>query len=81
MSLAAAPRHPLAEVEVSRYGVIAGEALRDDIFRIDSMVEKPNPEDAPSNLAIIGRYILTSRPSTRRSESKPSAPISSPCST
>ncbi|MDP9940631.1 UTP--glucose-1-phosphate uridylyltransferase GalU [Ectopseudomonas alcaliphila] len=45
--------------EVSRYGVIAGEALRDDIFRIDSMVEKPNPEDAPSNLAIIGRYILT----------------------
>ncbi|MDH1557943.1 UTP--glucose-1-phosphate uridylyltransferase GalU [Pseudomonas chengduensis] len=45
--------------EVSRYGVIAGEALREDIFRIDSMVEKPNPEDAPSNLAIIGRYILT----------------------
>ncbi len=45
--------------EVSRYGVIAGEALRDDIFRIDSMVEKSNPEDAPSNLAIIGRYILT----------------------
>lgn len=45
--------------EVSRYGVIAGEALRDDIFRIERMVEKPNPEDAPSNLAIIGRYILT----------------------
>lgn len=45
--------------EVSRYGVIAGEALRDDIFRIERMVEKPNPEDAPSNLAIIGRYILS----------------------
>ncbi|CAE6923131.1 UTP--glucose-1-phosphate uridylyltransferase [Ectopseudomonas oleovorans] len=45
--------------DVSRYGVIAGEALRDDIFRIERMVEKPRPEDAPSNLAIIGRYILT----------------------
>lgn len=45
--------------EVSRYGVIAGEAIRDDIFRVERMVEKPKPEDAPSNLAIIGRYILT----------------------
>lgn len=45
--------------EVSRYGVIAGEAIRDDIFRVERMVEKPRPEDAPSNLAIIGRYILT----------------------
>jgi UTP--glucose-1-phosphate uridylyltransferase len=45
--------------EVSRYGVIAGEAIRDDLFRVEQMVEKPSPEDAPSNLAIIGRYILT----------------------
>ncbi|MDG9925670.1 MULTISPECIES: UTP--glucose-1-phosphate uridylyltransferase GalU [unclassified Pseudomonas] len=45
--------------EVSKYGVISGEAIRDDIFRVDRMVEKPRPEDAPSNLAIIGRYILT----------------------
>jgi len=45
--------------EVSKYGVIAGEMLRDDIYRVNTMVEKPNPEDAPSNLAIIGRYILT----------------------
>lgn len=45
--------------EVSKYGVIAGEMIRDDIFRVNSMVEKPKPEEAPSNLAIIGRYILT----------------------
>jgi UTP--glucose-1-phosphate uridylyltransferase len=45
--------------EVSKYGVIAGEMLRDDIYRVTSMVEKPNPDAAPSNLAIIGRYILT----------------------
>jgi len=45
--------------EVHKYGVIAGEALKDDIFRVDRMVEKPAAADAPSNLAIIGRYILT----------------------
>lgn len=45
--------------ETHKYGVIAGEMIRDDIYRINNMVEKPKPEDAPSNLAIIGRYILT----------------------
>lgn len=40
------------------YGVIAGEEIADGIFRVSEMVEKPKPEDAPSNLAIIGRYIL-----------------------
>lgn len=44
--------------EVSRYGVIDG--TRDgEIYRIKNLVEKPKPEEAPSNLAIIGRYILT----------------------
>ncbi|GAB3371531.1 UTP--glucose-1-phosphate uridylyltransferase [Azotobacter armeniacus] len=46
--------------QTHKYGVIAGEMIRDDIYRITNMVEKPKPEDAPSNLAIIGRYILTS---------------------
>ncbi len=45
--------------ETSKYGVIAGEMIREDIYRVNNMVEKPKPEDAPSNLAIIGRYILT----------------------
>jgi UTP--glucose-1-phosphate uridylyltransferase len=45
--------------ETHKYGVIAGEAIRDGLYRVDDMVEKPQPEDAPSNLAIIGRYILT----------------------
>lgn len=47
------------EDEVHKYGVIAGEQLKDGIYRVDKMVEKPSVEDAPSNLAIIGRYILT----------------------
>jgi len=48
----------------SSYGIIRGRAVPDDqwsgrLFRIDDMVEKPEPGKAPSNLAIIGRYILT----------------------
>lgn len=45
--------------ETHKYGVIAGEEIKDGVFRVTDMVEKPAPEDAPSNLAIIGRYILT----------------------
>ncbi|MBD3669772.1 MAG: UTP--glucose-1-phosphate uridylyltransferase GalU [Gammaproteobacteria bacterium] len=45
--------------ETSKYGVISGDALSDDLFRVHDMVEKPDPKDAPSNLAVIGRYILT----------------------
>lgn len=45
--------------EIHKYGVIAGEMIKDDLYRVDDMVEKPEPGTAPSNLAIIGRYILT----------------------
>lgn len=45
--------------ETYRYGVIEGELEADDVYRIRNMVEKPAPEEAPSNLAIIGRYILS----------------------
>ena len=41
------------------YGVVAGEQVAENLIRVSNMVEKPAPEDAPSNLAIIGRYILT----------------------
>lgn len=45
--------------EVSKYGIIQADEIEDGIYKISSMVEKPKIEDAPSNLAIIGRYILT----------------------
>ena len=45
---------------VSSYGVIDAEHLSDDESRILGLVEKPPPEEAPSNLAIVGRYILPS---------------------
>lgn len=44
---------------IGSYGVIEGSELKEGIFQVKDMVEKPDPKDAPSNLAIIGRYILT----------------------
>ncbi|MBW6488235.1 UTP--glucose-1-phosphate uridylyltransferase GalU [Sulfurimonas sp.] len=43
----------------NKYGVIAGNVEEEGVIRVTDMVEKPDPKDAPSNLAIIGRYILT----------------------
>jgi UTP--glucose-1-phosphate uridylyltransferase len=53
--------HQVPRDEISAYGVIAGtaDAANDRLFRVSDMVEKPRREDAPSDLAIIGRYILT----------------------
>jgi len=47
--------------DVDKYGVIDGVLLDNstNAYRVNSMVEKPSPENAPTNLAIIGRYILT----------------------
>jgi len=45
--------------QISAYGVISGEPMGDSLYRVDKMVEKPAAEEAPSNLAVIGRYILT----------------------
>jgi len=45
--------------EISSYGVIAGERIGERLYRIRDMVEKPPAQEAPSDLAIIGRYILT----------------------
>jgi UTP--glucose-1-phosphate uridylyltransferase len=44
---------------ISRFGVIDAEEVEENVFKIKDMVEKPKFEDAPSDLAIIGRYILT----------------------
>jgi len=45
--------------EIGRYGVIKAKALGGNVFEVLDMVEKPAPKDAPSDLAIIGRYVLT----------------------
>ena len=45
--------------EVSHYGIIRGQEIRDGLFRVESLVEKPRMEEAPSRWAVIGRYVLT----------------------
>jgi UTP--glucose-1-phosphate uridylyltransferase len=45
--------------EIGRYGVIAARGLGANVYEVQDLVEKPDPRDAPSDLAIIGRYILT----------------------
>ena len=58
------PDHCIVAVEeipmsdTNKYGVIAGLNIEENIIKVDNMVEKPESKDAPSNLAIIGRYIL-----------------------
>ena len=55
-ALIAIQRVPRAEAHL--YGIIKGKKIRDRVYRIEDMVEKPEKGKAPSNLAIIGRYIL-----------------------
>ena len=58
------PDHCIVAIEeipkedTNKYGVISGELIEDNLYKVTDMIEKPEPIDAPSNLAIIGRYIL-----------------------
>jgi UTP--glucose-1-phosphate uridylyltransferase len=45
--------------EVSRYGIVDGIMVEDSLYQVTHLVEKPKQEDAPSNIAIMGRYILS----------------------
>lgn len=45
--------------QTASYGIIKGKEVQSDLFRVDDLVEKPLPDVAPSNTAVIGRYVLT----------------------
>src|SRR5690625_4376124 len=47
------------EAEVSRYGIVDGDMVGERLFKVHHLIEKPKQIDAPSNLAILGRYILS----------------------
>lgn len=44
---------------VNKYGIISAKLIEDRVYKVKDLVEKPNQEDAPSNIAILGRYIIT----------------------
>lgn len=50
---------PVSDDEVSRFGIIGGDDLGNGVWKVTEMVEKPALEDAPSNLASFGRYLLS----------------------
>jgi UTP--glucose-1-phosphate uridylyltransferase len=58
------PDHCIVAIEeinkqdTDKYGIVDGDFLEDNIIKITNMIEKPQPKDAPTNFAIIGRYIL-----------------------
>ena len=45
--------------KVSSYGIVSGQPINDTLYKVTGLVEKPSKEMAPSNLAVLGRYILT----------------------
>jgi UTP--glucose-1-phosphate uridylyltransferase len=47
------------EEKVSRYGIVGGQMLADGMIRVETLVEKPTPREAPSDLAVAARYLLT----------------------
>lgn len=49
----------IEKTETKRFGIIEGTEISDRTYQVSHLVEKPNPEDAPSNLGVIGRYIIT----------------------
>lgn len=63
----------VAPSETGSYGIVEVTERADDRLQVRSIVEKPRPEDAPSNLAVVGRYILTPRIFDKLVNTKPGA--------
>ena len=49
----------VAKEDTDKYGIVNGSKVADDVYKVKDLVEKPDPEKAPSNVAILGRYIIT----------------------
>jgi UTP--glucose-1-phosphate uridylyltransferase len=45
--------------DVDKYGIVSGEKISDNLYLVDDLIEKPDKENAPTNVAILGRYIIT----------------------
>jgi len=50
---------PVPKKEIKQFGVIKGLKLEDRVYQVKEIIEKPKPSEAPSNLAVVGRYVVT----------------------
>lgn len=64
---------PVAKDQVDRFGVIDGVEVSEGVWKVNSLVEKPAVEEAPSSLAVFGRYLLTPRVMELLADAKPGA--------
>ncbi|NLZ48460.1 MAG: UTP--glucose-1-phosphate uridylyltransferase GalU [Clostridiales bacterium] len=62
---------PVLEEDVSKYGIIKGMHIEDRVYKVKDLIEKPKVEEAPSNIAILGRYIITPQIFDILSDTKP----------
>lgn len=62
---------PVHENQVSKYGIVQGIKIEDRVYKVKDLVEKPKMEEAPSNIAILGRYIITPKIFEILEETKP----------
>ncbi len=59
--------------DTNKYGIVAGSQISERIYKVDTLVEKPKVEEAPSNIAILGRYIITPEIFTELEQTTPGA--------
>lgn len=57
--------------DVSKYGIISGKKIEENLYEVKGLIEKPSPMEAPTNLAVMGRYIFTSKIFEMIDETKP----------
>lgn len=48
----------VAKEDVNKYGIVSGNKIKDGLYEVKDLVEKPNIDEAPTNVAILGRYII-----------------------
>jgi len=63
----------VSDEDTSKYGIVKGNKIGDRMYHVDDMVEKPAPGTAPSNVAVLGRYIITPEIFRCLEETKPGA--------
>ncbi|NLI61817.1 MAG: UTP--glucose-1-phosphate uridylyltransferase GalU [Methanosarcinaceae archaeon] len=61
----------VSQEDVSKYGILKGKNIEENVYKVEDLIEKPSADEAPSNIAILGRYIITPEILNILKETKP----------